>query len=91
MTFAGTLVDINNALDGMSFNHDAGYYGLADVAIVVNDQGNTGSGEPLSSAPGVANISVEPYDAWFTGFRDRGRLGCLQPCCYWRSSTLPMT
>ncbi len=23
MTFDGTLPDINNALDGMSFNHDA--------------------------------------------------------------------
>ena len=67
MTFTGTLVDINNALNGMSFNHDAGYFGLADVTIIVNDQGNTGSGGP-QTATTVANISVEPYDVWFPGF-----------------------
>jgi hypothetical protein len=67
MSFSGTLADINNALDGMSFNRDAGYIGLADVTINVNDQGNTGSGGP-QVATAVANISVEPYDTWFAGF-----------------------
>ena len=52
----------------MKFTHDAGFYGMADVTMNVNDQGNTGSGGALSSAPGVTNISVEPYDTWFHGF-----------------------
>ena len=67
MTFSGTLTDINNALDGMTFSHDAGYYGMADVTVNVNDQGNTGPGGP-QSVTNVAAISVEPYDVWFTGF-----------------------
>ncbi|MBI4963444.1 MAG: DUF4347 domain-containing protein [Desulfomonile tiedjei] len=68
MTFTGTLTDINAALDGMTFNGNAGYVGLAEVTVTVNDQGNTGSGGAQSSAPGVVNISVEPYDVWFQGF-----------------------
>ncbi len=67
MTFSGTIADINNALDGMTFSHDAGYYGMADVTVIVNDQGNTGTGGP-QSVTNVADISVEPYDIWFTGF-----------------------
>ena len=31
MTFTGTLTDVNAALNGLSFNRDAGYTGLADV------------------------------------------------------------
>jgi hypothetical protein len=68
MTFAGTLADINQALNGMTFNRTAGYTGLANVTIAVNDQGNTGLGGAQSSAPGVVNISVEPYNVWFHGF-----------------------
>ncbi len=67
MSFTGTVADINNALNGMSFNRDAGYTGLADVTVNVNDQGNTGAGGPLI-ASAVANLSVEPYDVWFAGF-----------------------
>jgi hypothetical protein len=67
MTFSGTLTDINNGLNGMSFNRTAGYQGLADVTIAVNDQGNTGTGGP-QVANAVENISVEPYDVWFAGF-----------------------
>jgi hypothetical protein len=67
MTFTGTLTDVNAALDGMSFNRDAGYVGLADVTIAVNDQGNTGTGG-AQIVNAVENISVEPYDTWFAGF-----------------------
>jgi hypothetical protein len=67
MTFTGTLTDINNALNGMSFNRTAGYQGLADVTIAVNDQGNFGTGGALV-ANAVESISVEPYDTWFAGF-----------------------
>jgi uncharacterized delta-60 repeat protein len=67
MTFNGSLTDANNALNGMSFNRDAAYIGLADVTVTVNDQGNTGSGGALT-ASAVANLSVEPYNVWFQGF-----------------------
>ncbi len=67
MSFSGTVTDINNALNGMSFNHDAGYYGMAHVTVAVDDQGNTGSGGP-QTANGAVDLSVEPYDTWFAGF-----------------------
>ncbi len=76
MTFTGTLADINNALNGMTFDAPNGmsrghdyrdFYGLADVTITVDDQGNTGAGGALTAA-GVANVSVEPYGVWFAGF-----------------------
>jgi len=67
MTFSGTLANINNALNGMTFNRASEYYGLAGVTVTANDQGNTG-GPPLQSAPGVAPISVESYNMWFHGF-----------------------
>ena len=67
MTFTGALTDVNTALNGMSFNRDAGYTGLADVTIGVNDQGNTGTGG-AQVANAVENISVEAYGAWFAGF-----------------------
>ncbi len=67
MTFTGTVANINNALNGMSFNHEAGYYGMAHVTVAVDDQGNTGSGGP-QTANGAVDLSVEPYDTWFAGF-----------------------
>ncbi len=67
MTFSGTITDINNALNGMTFTHDAGYYGMADVTVTANDQGNTGSGGAQIST-NTASVSVEPYDVWFAGF-----------------------
>ncbi len=51
----------------MSFNRDAGYVGLADVTVTLDDQGNTGTGGP-QIVNAVENISVEPYDTWFAGF-----------------------
>lgn len=67
MVFTGTLADINNALDGMTFTRDAGYVGMASVTVAVNDQGNTGEGGP-QSATDTVSISAEPYGAWFAGF-----------------------
>ena len=79
MTFAGTLTDINTALNGMSFNRDAGYTGLADVSIGVNDQGNTGTGG-AQVANAVENISVEAVRRVVRRIWDRNRLGGLQRC-----------
>ena len=57
MTFTGTITDINAALDGLSFLPTANYYGAASLQIVTNDQGNSGSGGPLSDTDTV-NITV---------------------------------
>jgi hypothetical protein len=57
MTFTGTVVDINTALNGMSFGPTASFSGAASLQIVTNDQGNTGAGGPLSASDTV-NITV---------------------------------
>ncbi len=44
MTFEGTLSDINEALNGLSFQPAANYYGPASVQIVTNDLGLSGGG-----------------------------------------------
>ena len=58
MTFSGQISAINAALNGMSFSPTAGYSGTASVSITTSDQGNSGSGGPLSDADTVA-ISVQ--------------------------------
>jgi ELWxxDGT repeat protein len=55
MTFVGTLVNINAALNGLSFNPNANFSGLANVAINVNDQGSINS----SSLQDSANIAIQ--------------------------------
>ncbi|MCC6574720.1 MAG: hypothetical protein IT462_13140 [Planctomycetes bacterium] len=44
VTVEGTLAQINAALDGLTFTPDAGYSGLASIAFVADDLGNTGTG-----------------------------------------------
>jgi extradiol dioxygenase family protein len=56
-TFSGTLSDINTALDGSSFSPTNNFSGAATLAISTNDQGNTGTGGPLTDADTV-NITV---------------------------------
>src|SRR5262249_13312294 len=48
MVFTGTLTNVNNALEGMVYLNDFLYVGMDAVEITVDDQGNTGSGGPLS-------------------------------------------
>ncbi|MBI2933571.1 MAG: hypothetical protein HYY16_18165 [Planctomycetes bacterium] len=54
MTFTGTVTDINTALNGLGFLPTPGFSGAADLQIVTNDQGNTGTGGPLSDTDSVA-------------------------------------
>ena len=42
MTFTGLVVDINQALDGMTFTPTHDYFGTARIDIVTTDLGNTG-------------------------------------------------
>jgi hypothetical protein len=57
MTFTGTITNINTALNGMTYTPDPGFGGAASVTITSNDQGNTGSGGPLSDTD-VVSITV---------------------------------
>ena len=53
MQFTGTLTDINNALNGLTYNPTANFFGAAGLGITINDLGNTGVGGPQSAGAGV--------------------------------------
>ena len=59
MTFTGTMVDINTALDGLTFDPTPAYFGPATIQIITDDQGNVGSGGALNDNDTV-NITVFP-------------------------------
>lgn len=61
MTFSGTIADINNALNGLSFTPTLDFAGSAAVAITTNDLGYSGSGGPLSTSTSVT-INVTPVN-----------------------------
>ncbi|MDX1698471.1 MAG: cadherin domain-containing protein, partial [Thiohalobacterales bacterium] len=61
MTFTGTLADINAALEGATFVATAGFTGTANVQIITNDLGNTGTGGALSDTDNIA-ITVASVD-----------------------------
>jgi CARDB/Bacterial Ig domain/Cadherin domain len=53
----GTLANINTALAGLKYRGTANYNssrGAESLAVLTNDQGNTGSGGPLSDSDSVA-------------------------------------
>src|SRR5207244_5315809 len=54
MTFTGTTAAINTALNGLSFAPTANFNGAANLQLVTNDQGNTGTGGALSDTDTVA-------------------------------------
>ncbi len=65
MTFRGTLVNVNAALNGMTFTPTAAFIGTGGLTITSNDLGNTGSGGPLTDTDtvsiqiGVVNVSIQ--------------------------------
>ncbi len=59
MTFTGSIINVNNALNGMFFSPILGFSGTATVTITTNDQGNTGSGGNLTDVD-VLTINVTP-------------------------------
>ncbi|HVY22476.1 MAG TPA: Ig-like domain-containing protein [Steroidobacteraceae bacterium] len=61
MTFQGTLTDINNALNGLTYSPASGYNGAASLQVTSNDQGNTGSGGAQSDTDNI-NITVNPVN-----------------------------
>ena len=54
MTFSGTIVDINAALDGLRYDPTPGYMGSDTLNVTTNDLGNSGAGGPKS----VTNAAV---------------------------------
>jgi hypothetical protein len=54
MTFTGSLSNINAALNGLRFDPATNFNGLASIQLVTNDQGNTGTGGPLTATSTVA-------------------------------------
>lgn len=59
MTFTGTITEINAALEGLLFEPAANFSGAATLIIATDDQGNTGSGGPLTATDTIA-ITVTP-------------------------------
>ena len=53
MQFTGTLSNLNAALNGMVYSPPSNFQGAAGLGITVSDQGNTGSGGPLSDSRGL--------------------------------------
>lgn len=54
MTFTGTIVNVNAALDGVSFSPSFGFSGVGGLTITTNDQGHAGAGGALSDTDGVS-------------------------------------
>lgn len=61
LTFSGTLTDINAALEGLIYQGSLDYVGADLLVIMVDDQGNTGSGGPQTVSDSIA-IDVTPVN-----------------------------
>ena len=61
MTFTGSAASINNALDGLSFDPAQDYNGSANLQIVTDDQGFTGTGGSQTDTDNIA-ITVNSID-----------------------------
>ena len=63
LTFTGTLVSINAALNGLAFAPGANFNGAAVLSIVTDDLGNSGAGGAMSDTDSVAITVVAVNDA----------------------------
>ncbi|MFD2556505.1 tandem-95 repeat protein [Sphingobacterium tabacisoli] len=54
LTFKGTIVNINNALNGLVFRPTPGYNGPASLQIITDDLGNSGSGGAKTDTDNIA-------------------------------------
>jgi large repetitive protein len=61
MVFAGTLADVNSALDGLRFDPAADFNGAASIRIVSRDMGASGSGGEQIDDDTI-NIEVVPVN-----------------------------
>ena len=60
VTLTGTIAQVNTALGTLVYNSDDGFTGSDTVTLNVNDNGNTGTGGPLSSGPQTFHVGVVP-------------------------------
>src|SRR5690606_19008910 len=65
MTFNGTLIDINNALNGLSYSPATGYNGPAGLQISTSDLGLSGSGSAQVDTDTI-QITVNPINPVIT-------------------------
>ncbi|MBI5760347.1 MAG: tandem-95 repeat protein [Planctomycetales bacterium] len=63
MTFTGAQIDINTALNGMSFVPTLDFHGAATLSIISNDLGNTGLGGPQGDSDTLAITILASNDA----------------------------
>jgi VCBS repeat-containing protein len=63
MVFTGTLTDVNAALASVQYTPTANYSGGDTLVLTTNDQGNTGTGGPLSDSDNVAITVSSVNDA----------------------------
>jgi VCBS repeat-containing protein len=63
ITFIGSGVNVNAALDGLRFHPTANASGSATLTVVVDDRGNSGSGGTLSNSKSVAITIAAQNDA----------------------------
>ena len=61
VTAKGSLTNINNALNGLTYDPTLNFNGADTLTITTNDQGNTGDGGPLSDTD-VVNITINPIN-----------------------------
>ena len=67
MTFTGTVANINNALNGLSYSPAADFNGSALLTITTNDKGNTGTGGAKTDTDAVAvNVTAVNDQPGFT-------------------------
>ena len=57
MTLLGNVINLNNAIDGLSYSPDPNFNGTAQLQSTINDLGNAGSGI-AESATKTVNITV---------------------------------
>lgn len=58
MSFNGSLANVNAALNGLRFDPDPNFSGIATLSIATNDLGNTGTGGPLVDTD-IITINVD--------------------------------
>ena len=61
MTFAGTIDEINNALEGLRFDPTPDYNGPATIQITVDDQGNVGLDGAKTDLDTI-NVTITPVN-----------------------------
>ncbi|MHC4875658.1 MAG: Ig-like domain-containing protein [Planctomycetota bacterium] len=63
MTFSGGQTAVNLAIDGMIYTPDAGYVGMDTLSVLLDDQGSTGDGGPMTASQDIPITVTADNDA----------------------------